>query len=281
MAAGNEQTARQPRRQTIKIKDMEQPGPTRRQTGRDQDQTAEPRTGSERQIAPRQTDGYDAGDIPRSSTSVVRYGPATTSSFPRITQPTTPIPQRQSKNTTRDLPPRTPRPGVTIASSPMKKLGLVQQLKHMHWLFLVGLGMAVVIILWMIGSVVLNWGMQRYNDLRYGNPRTYQTDAVVGQGGDSATKPSHFIAMNWNHQAVVIELKAGDPKQSVSYTAPIYIVGDNGDAPVTLEFKDVNNDKKVDMIIHIHLANEQIFVFLNDPQNDKFRPSTSNDNLKI
>lgn len=277
MAAGNEQTARRPRK-TIKI-DTEQPEQTRRQSGRDQESFSAPRA-SER-IAQRQTDGYDIGDLPRSGTSVVRYGGQTTSAIPRLTQPATPIPQRQSKNTVRDQSsPRAPRPGMAMSSPPVRKEGTVQRLKHMHWLFLVGLGMAIVISLWVAGSVGLSWGTQVYNNLTYGTPRTYQTDAVVGHG-DSTAKPSHFIAMNWNHQAMVIEFKAGDPKQSVSYVAPIYIVGDDGLAPVTLEFRDVNSDKAVDMIVHIHLANEQIFVFLNDLKTGKFRASTNSDNLKV
>ncbi len=140
--------------------------------------------------------------------------------------------------------------------------------------------MVAMLVLWVIGSSVLSWGIQRYNDFRYGNPRTYQTDHVVGHGGDNTTHPSHFIALNLNHQAVVIELMAGDPSKSVSYVAPVYIVGDDGKAPVTVDFRDTTGSNKLDMIVTIHLANQnQVYVFIND--GNKFRPSNSNDKIHL
>jgi hypothetical protein len=128
------------------------------------------------------------------------------------------------------------------------------------------------------GAAVLAWGIQRYYDFRYGNPRTYQVDQVVGQGGDSPASPSHFIALNENHQAIVIELRAGDPTKAITYTTAIY--NDNGEAPVTLEFHDVTGDGKVDMIIQIHSLNqEQITVFINN--GEQFRPATNDDHIKL
>lgn len=87
--------------------------------------------------------------------------------------------------------------------------------------------------------------------------------------------------MNLNRQAIIVEFMAGDPGKSVSYVAPIYIAGDGGDlAPVTLEFRDVNGDGKPDMIVHILLPSQnQVSVFIND--GTRFRPSNSNDKLKI
>jgi hypothetical protein len=140
--------------------------------------------------------------------------------------------------------------------------------------------MVAMLVLWVVGSSALAWGVQRYDDYRYGNPRTYQVDQVVGQGGDSTAHPSHFIAINLNHQAVVIELMAGDPAKSVSYVAPIYIVGDNGLAPILLDFRDVNGDGKLDMIVTIHLSNQnQVYVFIND--GTKFRPSNASDKMHL
>jgi hypothetical protein len=155
-----------------------------------------------------------------------------------------------------------------------------EQPRKVHWLLPAGVGMVAMLVLWVVGSSVLAWGMQRYNDYRYGTPRTYQIDQVVGHGGDSAAHPSHFIAINLNHQAVVIELMAGDPGKSVSYVAPVYIVGDDGLAPITVDFKDVNADSKADMIVTIHLTNQnQVYVFIND--GTKFRPSNANDKMHL
>lgn len=227
-------------------------------------------------MLPRQTDDFqfDEGlaDFPRTNTSVVRHSPV----FPirRTTQAmTTPVPPRRQKLATKQLQ---ARPTRKIAPEPAP--GKLHRLKNMHWLFLVGLGMMTALILWIIGSAVLAWGIQRYYDFRYGNPRTSQLDQVVGQGGDSPAHPSHFIAINQNHQAVVIELRAGDPTKAITYTTPIY--NDNGEAPVTLEFRDVTGDRKVDMIIHIHaLSQEQIAVFINN--GEQFVPATNNDHIKL
>lgn len=154
------------------------------------------------------------------------------------------------------------------------------QYKKPHWLLFVGLGMVAVIVLWVLGSSVLAWGNQLYNNVRYGYPRTYQTNAVVGHS-DSKAHPSHFIAINLNHQVVIEEFMGGDPSKAITYVAPVYIAGDNGDlAPVTLEFRDVNGDGKVDMIVHIHLpSQDQISVFINT--GTKFRAATPNDKIQL
>jgi len=150
--------------------------------------------------------------------------------------------------------------------------------RQMHWLFYVGLGMMAVLALWVAGNAVVTWGKQLSNDIRYGTPRTYQVDQVVGQGGDSPAHPSHFIAINENHQAIIIELKAGDPAQAITYTTPIH--NDNGEAPVTLAFRDITGDGKLDMIIHIQLlTREQIVVFINT--GTQFRPANGNDHIKL
>lgn len=185
---------------------------------------------------------------------------------------------------TRDLPPnRQGQPGRPQRNTTQQTLRPERKAPEphkVHWLLPAGVGMVAMLVLWVIGSSALSWGMQRYNDIRYGSPRTFQTDFVVGHGKDSPTHPSHFVAINLNHQAVVIELMAGDPAKSVSYVAPVYIVGDDGLAPVTVDFRDANNDKKVDMIVSIHLSTQnQVYVFLND--GTKFRPSNANDKIRL
>jgi hypothetical protein len=222
-----------------------------------------------------QTDEYafDVGmaDNPRTPTSVVPYLQQ------RTTGPQSPpppaVPRRQR---TRDLARQTRAFEKPAPPPPPKK----KAQKNVHWLLPLGVGMLAMLALWLIGSTCLAWGIQRYNDVIYGNPRTFHTDAVVGHG-DSPEHPSHFIAVNLNRQAIVIEFKAGDPAKSVSYVAPVYIAGEGGDlAPVTVEFKDVNDDKRTDMIIHIHLpSQDQLSVFINDGKG--FRPVTSNDKIHL
>jgi len=228
------------------------------------------------------TDEYaiDRGmvDPPRPGTSVVRYDMPVTTQAQRTTgshtgsqsSPTS-VPQRRQTGT-RNLP-NAPRTTQTVKNAKHTH-------KNIHWLLPVGVGMLAMLALWVVGSWALTWGVQRYNDLRYGNPRTYQTDQVVGHG-DSPTHPSHFMAMNLNRQAVVIEFKGGDPTKSVSYIAPVYIAGEGGDlAPVTVEFRDVSGHHRLDMIIHIHLPNQdQLSVFVND--GNGFRPANGNDKIRI
>jgi hypothetical protein len=157
-----------------------------------------------------------------------------------------------------------------------EKPGLFVWLKQMHWLFLIGIGMISALVLWLIGSAVLAWGTQRYYDFRYGNPRTYQTDMAVGHGKDSPNHPSHFIAMNLNNRVVVIELKAGDPEQGATYDPQITITDG---APVTVSFKDVNGDRRLDMIVNLHLpSQDQYSIFINE--NDGFRPATTKDSIQ-
>jgi hypothetical protein len=226
------------------------------------------------------TDGFlsDDGEPPRQNTSAIRLDMSsgsrnrTTSSH----QPPSIVPQRRQppgmikspthQPTRPTPPPREPRPDKIQAKN--------------HLLLPIGVAMIILVVAWVLGSAALAWGTQRYNDLRYGTPRTYQTDAVVGHD-DSTKSPSHFIAMNLNRQAVVIEFMGGDPSKAITYIAPVFIAGSDGNlAPVTLEFRDVTGDGKVDMLIHIHLSGQdQISVFVNE--GTKFRPSNGTDKIRL
>ncbi|BCL81990.1 hypothetical protein ccbrp13_44550 [Ktedonobacteria bacterium brp13] len=137
--------------------------------------------------------------------------------------------------------------------------------------------MIVMLLLWVVGTDALAWGTQVYNNFTYGNPRTYQTDAVVGHK-DSAAHPSHFIAVNLDHQAVIFELKGGDPGNTESYKVPFARIDTNDNLdPVTLEFKDVNGDGKLDMIVIVHSSPQEVFPFLNDGK--QFVGAKSTDNI--
>jgi len=56
----------------------------------------------------------------------------------------------------------------------------------------IGIGMILAVVLVLLGQALIGWVGNTWNDLHYGYPRTYQTDAVVGHG-DSAAHPSHFL----------------------------------------------------------------------------------------
>ncbi len=149
-----------------------------------------------------------------------------------------------------------------------------QPARRMHWLFYAGFAVALVAGTQMVCTLIAGWWTTYQNDLHYGRPRTYQTDARVGH--DDTDTPSHFIALNLHGHIEVIECPGADCTKAVVYVGPV-LFGDGQDlAPTTLEFRDVNHDGKPDMIVHVQ---DQIWVFIND--NGKFRPATPDDHVSV
>jgi hypothetical protein len=217
-------------------------------------------------------EGYDDVWPPRMPTSARRYTdvPARQSAAPQVyTQGNRRIyvhnglpPGRQT--TTQVPPPRQRQPRyeddyeTEIPTKPRLRA---------HWMLSVGVGMLAMIALWVAGSWVLQWWQVHQDDVTYGRPRTFQTDAVVGHT-DSPTNPSHFLAINLNRHVLVIECPGGDCAHAVIYLGPT-LFGDGQDlTPVTLTFQDLNGDGKPDMIVHLQ---DQRLAFLNE--NGKFRPA--------
>jgi hypothetical protein len=121
-------------------------------------------------------------------------------------------------------------------------------------------GMLLMAALFVTLNAFSSWWRVHQDDVAYGRPRTYQVDAVVGHN-DSPGNPSHFIFLNLNRHVVIIELPGGDTSHSRIYNGPT-LFGDSQDlTPVTAEFRDVNGDGKIDMIVHIQ---DQRLVFIND-----------------
>jgi hypothetical protein len=121
-------------------------------------------------------------------------------------------------------------------------------------------GMLLMAALFVTMNALSSWWQVHQDDVTYGRPRTYQVDAVVGHN-DSPASPSHFIFLNLNRHVVIIELPGGDTTHSRIYNGPT-LFGDGQDlTPVTAEFKDVNGDGKIDMVVHIQ---DQRLVFIND-----------------
>lgn len=159
-------------------------------------------------------------------------------------------------------PPRIPRASRTQTHKPSATIAIpidVPVWKHdgksqvapwrQHLLmFGIGVGMALAILLVIVGQFLIGWIGTTMDDLHYGRPRTYQIDAVVGQN-DSIAHPSHFLALDLRGQIEVIEFPGGDATHARIYLGP-HLYGANADlVPVTVQFIDSHHDDHPDMIV--------------------------------
>lgn len=138
--------------------------------------------------------------------------------------------------------------------------------RRWHPLFYVGLGLCIMVLGYLLFGAVSAWWQGTVDNWHYGYPRTSQTDAVVGHH-DSPANPSHFIALNLHGHIEVIEFPGGDVTHARVYVISTLVGSGQDLAPVTLSFKDVTGDGKLDMIVS---AGGTIVVYIND--NGQFRP---------
>ncbi len=210
--------------------------------------------------AKRQTLDFDVEDedqyyVTKPHTSAIRYDrPARRDTLEApIAQPGTVIQRRRSA-----LDPTTGRGVASKAIAPSMSKGV--RYARRFPLVAIILGMAMMALLAFTLSSIGSWWQTHQQDVTYGRPRTFQIDAVVGHN-DSATNPSHFIFLNLNRHVIIIELPGGDSSKARIYNGPT-LFGDGQDlTPVTAEFKDVNGDGRLDMIVHIQ---DQTLVYLNN-----------------
>ena len=226
--------------------------------------------------------------------SILRYRPIGESTPPIgkrsvVTSAATPIVQRASRSrpviaddevtewqhTTGDEVPSTPLPERRratafqfLADTSLPKAGMFKKggLQRTHPLFFLGIGMLIALALWTVSSLVFGWLTTALDDLHYGRPRTFQTDAWVGHNEQSGV-PSHFIAINLHSHIEVIELPGGDATHAHVYLGPQLYSPDSELVPVTIQFVDVNGDHTPDMLITFQGTHA---VFINDGQ--QFRP---------
>lgn len=137
-----------------------------------------------------------------------------------------------------------------------------------HPLLFLGLGMLAMLVLWTLLTAGLNWWNDTMDYLHYGYPRTFQTEAVVGHG-DSASNPSHYLAINLHGKIEIIEFPGQDASHARIYLGP-QLFGPGADkASVTLKFVDINGDRRPDMLVFFQAT---WIVFINNP--DGFRSPT-------
>jgi len=133
--------------------------------------------------------------------------------------------------------------------------------RQKHPLLYVGIGMLVTFTL---ATLILGPGGKWWTDWRnyttYGDPRTFQVDAIVGHN-DGPGHESHFIAFNLQRQIIVVEFPGSDPSKGRDFVITTLYGPDTNGVPVTLTFADVNGDGKPDMIVHF---DGQQVAYLND-----------------
>ncbi len=138
--------------------------------------------------------------------------------------------------------------------------------RRIHWVFVLWMGMLSMLAFYLLWNWGNTWWTNHQLDATYGFPRTYQTDQVV-RHGDSTDHPTHFIFMNLNGHVLIIELPGGDSNHARIYSGPQIFTDNAASVPVTGEFKDVNGDGKIDLIVHI---GAQQIIYLND--GTQFKP---------
>jgi hypothetical protein len=132
--------------------------------------------------------------------------------------------------------------------------------RRVHWLVYVGIVLFIGIVGWLGFTSLGQWWQGKQDDWTYGNPRTFQTDAVVGHN-DSNSNPSHFIAENLKGKIIVVEYPGGDPSKGRSYV--ITTIPDNqGNPPVKVKFQGLTGDGRLDMIVEIGDPGSTVSIFL-------------------
>jgi hypothetical protein len=131
--------------------------------------------------------------------------------------------------------------------------------RRSHWLLFVGIGMVVMVVLWFLMQLAIAWWTNQQLNATYQYPRMYQADEVVGHS-DSTDHPTHFIFENLHGQILIMEFPGGDYAHARIYKGPTLFSDAADQVPVTAEFKDVNGDGKVDIVLH---NQDQRIVFFN------------------
>lgn len=153
-------------------------------------------------------------------------------------------------------PPRTN--GVVSSAITTIRTEELARLRRSPWLYVVG-GMLIMVLFILAIISFSAWWTNMQNDLRYGYPRTYQFDAVVGHE-DSAAHPTHFILLNLHGHIEIIEMPGGNAALTRIYSGPT-LYGPNSDLiPVTGEVRAVKGGKP-ELILHVQ---GQQIIFVND-----------------
>jgi hypothetical protein len=190
-------------------------------------------------------EGYE--EPPRRPSSVRRYAPVQPA-YPqavwRVQYHSTPIPLRASRTQTQEYPP--PAPERPPEPEPRRRRPRARP--RLHWMVYVGGALCLMLVGWQALTALGQWVQGKEDDMQYGYPRTYQTDAVVGHQ-DSEAHPSHFIVLNLRGHIFIYELPGGDGTRTRIYTGPVLYAPGSDQTPVTIQFQDTGGKGLPDLIL--------------------------------
>lgn len=139
------------------------------------------------------------------------------------------------------------------------------------WVRLRAIGTLTLIglALWLAYSFIqltCTWATVKLDDIRYGYPRTSQTDGYIGYR-ESSGLPTHFTVINAHRQVLIMIVPGTDPGKVTVIKGP-YLFGPNQEfSPATLQLVDLNHDGYQDLVLHV--AGQSI-AYLNDPHRHTF-----------
>lgn len=170
-------------------------------------------------------------------------------------------------------PPTTPRASRITIQTPESKHATEKphqrQHKQMHWLFYVGIGMVLVLVVWIIGNGVVSWLQAEHDTLTYGSPRTFQVDQDVKHGGIS-----HFTVENLDGHIIIIETQVNDLSKTKIYAGPVFSGAGADTLVATVSFRHMSASGLPDMLL---TAGNEHYILINT--GSTFRPPTPADHL--
>ena len=127
----------------------------------------------------------------------------------------------------------------------------------MIWLCL---ALIVMVGGWWLLSTVASWWTGVQENIKYGNPRTFQADQYVGLG-DTPDHPDHFIALNLLGVIEVIQINPQDRTKDAVYV--LANVG-NDSIPASVSFRDTTGSGHMDVIVTIGDSTPYTIILLNN-----------------
>ena len=109
---------------------------------------------------------------------------------------------------------RRPRP-TTVITIPHSRRRASTLPSANAFVYLVTLIMALFVANALLSPIV-SWVGIKYDDMKYGRPRTVQMSAFVGHDEGNGLA-SHFVAMNLDRRVVIMEMPGGDPVTHIGH----------------------------------------------------------------